>query len=51
MTATARIQRRAAYEDVLDAPPHVAAEVPAGTLHTHPRPAARPLPKVFGVMP
>ena len=33
--------RRATYLDVLDAPPHQVAEVIAGTLHTHPRPAAR----------
>ena len=32
--------RRATYLDVLDAPPHKVAEVIAGTLHTHPRPAA-----------
>ncbi len=32
---------RATYQDVLDAPPHKVAEVIAGTLHTHPRPAAR----------
>ncbi len=37
MTALARTQRRATYEDVLDAPPHVVAEVLSGTLHTHPR--------------
>ena len=41
MTVTARTERRATYRDVLDAPPHVVAEVLAGTLHTHPRPAAR----------
>ena len=33
--------RQATYQDVLDAPPHKVAEVIAGTLHTHPRPAAR----------
>ena len=33
--------RRATYQDVLDAPPHKVAEVIAGTLHTHPRPAMR----------
>ncbi len=33
--------RRATYQDVLDAPPHKVAEVIAGTLHTHPRPATR----------
>ena len=29
----------ATYRDVLDAPPNVVAEIVAGTLHTHPRPA------------
>ena len=33
--------RRATYRDVLDAPLHKVAEVVAGTLHTHPMPAAR----------
>ncbi len=41
MTALARTERRATYRDVLDAPPRVVAEVLAGTLHTHPRPAPR----------
>ncbi|MCY3875514.1 MAG: hypothetical protein OXF88_14635 [Rhodobacteraceae bacterium] len=42
MTAQTRRRetRRATYQDVLDAPPHKIAEVIAGTLHTHPRPAA-----------
>ena len=31
--------RRATYQDVLDAPAHLVAEVIGGTLHTHPRPA------------
>ncbi len=30
---------RATYQDVLDAPPHVVAEIVDGTLYTHPRPA------------
>ena len=30
---------RATYQDVLDAPPHMVAEVVGGTLYTHPRPA------------
>ena len=30
---------RATYQDVLDAPAHQVAEIVAGTLHTHPRPA------------
>ncbi len=41
MTALARTARRATYRDVLDAPPHVVAEVLSGALHTHPRPAMR----------
>ena len=32
-------KRRATYEDVLAAPPHVIAEVAHGVLHTQPRPA------------
>ena len=30
---------RATYQDILDAPPHVVAEIIEGTLYTHPRPA------------
>ncbi len=43
MTAQARRTKtpRATYQDVLDAPPHMVAEVVAGTLHTQPRPAKR----------
>ncbi len=41
MTAPMRAERRATYQDVLDAPPHIVAQVLAGTLHTHPRPAMR----------
>ena len=43
MTAQARSTKtlRATYQDVLDAPPHMVAEVVAGTLHTQPRPAMR----------
>ena len=33
--------RRATYQDVLDAPAHMVAEITSGTLHTHPRPAMR----------
>ena len=36
-----RVSRQATYQDVLDAPPHMVAEVVAGTLHTQPRPAKR----------
>ncbi len=32
---------RATYQDVLDAPEHMVAEIIAGTLHTHPRPSPR----------
>ena len=32
---------QATYQDVLDAPAHKVAEIVAGTLHTHPRPASR----------
>ena len=32
-------RRRATYQDVLDAPAHLVAEIVAGTLYTHPRPA------------
>ena len=39
--ATARSRRRATYRDVLEAPPHMVAEIVGGTLHTHPRPAPR----------
>ena len=33
--------RRATYQDVLDAPAHLVAEIIDGTLYTHPRPAPR----------
>ena len=33
--------RKASYQEVLDAPPHMVAEVLAGTLHVQPRPAMR----------
>jgi Uma2 family endonuclease len=32
--------RRATYQDVLDAPPNMVAQVVAGVLYTHPRPAS-----------
>ena len=38
---TARATRRATYQDVLDAPEHMVAEIVGGTLHTQPRPASR----------
>jgi len=31
--------RKAVYQDVIDAPPHMVAQIMAGILHTHPRPA------------
>lgn len=33
--------RRATYQDVIDAPEHMVAEIINGALHTHPRPAPR----------
>ncbi len=33
--------QKATYQDVLDAPPHMVAEIVSGTLYTHPRPAPR----------
>jgi hypothetical protein len=33
--------RPATYQDVLDAPPHMVAEIANGRLHLHPRPALR----------
>jgi Uma2 family endonuclease len=35
------ISRPATYQDVLDAPEHMVAEIVDGMLHTHPRPAIR----------
>ena len=43
MNASARaaaVIRRATYQDVLDAPDHMVAEILDGTLHTQPRPAS-----------
>ena len=37
--ALKRPQRRATYQDVLDAPMHMVAEIVEGALYTHPRPA------------
>ena len=37
--ALERPERRATYQDVLDAPAHMVAEVIEGALYTHPRPA------------
>ncbi len=39
MTSPARKKPRATYQDVIDAPPHMVAQILAGTLYTHPRPA------------
>ncbi|MDE0716579.1 MAG: Uma2 family endonuclease, partial [Rhodospirillaceae bacterium] len=33
------LERPATYQDVIDAPAHMVAEVVEGALHTHPRPA------------
>ena len=41
MPALAEAERPATYQDVLDAPPHLVAEVLAGTLYTQPRPTMR----------
>ena len=44
MSAGAALRRRtgrATYRDVLDAPPHMVAEIVDGALHLHPRPAIR----------
>ena len=41
MTAIKQAIRQATYQDVLDAPANKVAEIIAGTLHTHPRPASR----------
>ncbi|MYH58737.1 MAG: Uma2 family endonuclease [Boseongicola sp. SB0675_bin_26] len=38
---TDRSHCKATYQDVLDSPPHMVAEVLAGTLHARPRPAMR----------
>ena len=37
--ALKRPARRAIYQDVIDAPEHMVAEIVEGALHTHPRPA------------
>lgn len=41
MNTHARDPRRATYQDVLDAPPNMVAEIASGRLHLHPRPAQR----------
>ena len=41
MNTQARPARPATYQDVLDAPPHMVAEIAGGRLHLHPRPAMR----------
>ena len=41
ITKTDRTSPRATYQDVLDAPPHMVAEIVDGELYTHPRPAPR----------
>jgi Uma2 family endonuclease len=41
MNEQARPARRVTYQDVIDAPPHMVAEIASGRLHLHPRPAGR----------
>ncbi|MFO1208731.1 MAG: Uma2 family endonuclease [Amaricoccus sp.] len=41
MNQEARPPRRATYQDVIDAPEHMVAEIANGRLHLHPRPAMR----------
>lgn len=41
MSDAAVTKRPATYQDVLDAPPHMVAQIVDGALHLHPRPAAR----------
>ncbi len=49
MNTQARPQRPATYQDVLDAPPHMVAEIASGHLHLHPRPAPRHASASFGL--
>ncbi len=41
MSDAAVTKRPATYQDVLDAPPHMVAQIVDGALHLHPRPASR----------
>lgn len=41
MNTQARPARPATYQDIIDAPPHMVAEIANGRLHLHPRPAMR----------
>lgn len=41
--------RPATYQDILDAPPHMVAEIASGRLHLHPRPAMRHARASFGM--
>ena len=41
-STTATLAAPATYQDVVDAPEHVVAELIGSTLHTHPRPAPTP---------
>lgn len=41
MNTQVRPSRPATYQDVLDAPPNMVAEIASGRLHLHPRPAQR----------
>ncbi len=41
MSEAAVTKRPATYQDVVDAPPHMVAQIVDGALHLHPRPASR----------
>ena len=49
MNTQARPTRPATYQDVLDAPPYMVAEIANGRLHLHPRPALRHPGASFGM--
>jgi hypothetical protein len=49
MNTQARPARPATYQDILDAPPHMVAEIAGGRLHLHPRPAPRHASASFGM--
>lgn len=49
MNTQTRPARPATYQDVLDAPPHMVAEIANGRLHLQPRPAMRHSRATFGM--
>jgi Uma2 family endonuclease len=49
MSKPARQPRRATYQDVIDAPEHMVAEIANGRLHLHPRPGPRVAAAKFSV--